>query len=210
MIILIGLLMYYFFMVDEIALIFLNVAIIVGMTIFAFVLNKIRPERDTSIIIQVIFSIVLVMSIVFFTMMIFTEDGDGSDTGKESAPLTITDYRDSNDVIEDVSVYLDKNIFGSRSSYFVFGEKHAIIYDVYKSEYAWILDRIWKEEFIERNLDEEVVDCTMDWDAEKAFRNSVGTYYVRYENTILIFNDDEDVYLSEEQIDIILEKLELR
>ncbi len=209
-VLLIVLLMYYFYIMDQVALIILNTLIIIGTIGFAFVINKIRPERDTNIAIQMVFAIVLMLSIVFFTMIIFMEDGDSNESSKESIPLTITDYRECNDVIEDTSIYMDRNFLGSKSSYFVFGEKESIYYDVYKSEYTWILDRIWEEEFTEKKFNVEVVDCTADWDAKKALRNSIGNYFVRYENSILIFSDDEDVYLSEEQIAIIIDKLELR
>lgn len=207
---LIGLLMYYFFIMDQVWLIILNVAVIIGTFGFAYIINKVRPERETSIIIQIVFVIVLMLSIGFFTMIIFMEDGDGSDSGKAEIPLTITDYRECNEAIEDISVYEDKNFLGSRFSYIGAGEKEYIIYDVYKSEYAWILDRIWKEEFEAKKFNAEVVDCTVDWGAEKALRNNNGTYYIRYENAILIFDQDKEVHLSEQQISRIIEKLELK
>ena len=155
MVLLIVLLMYYFFIMDKVGLIILNAAIIIGTFAFAFIINKIRPERDTNIAIQIVFAIVLVLSIVFFTMMIFMEDGHGSDSGKAEVPLTITDYRDSKDVIEDTSIYEDKNILGSKTSHFVFGEKESIYYNIYKSEYAWILDRIWDEEINGKKFNEK-------------------------------------------------------
>ena len=34
-------------------------------------------------------------------------------------PLTITDYRDSKDVIKDTSIYEDSNFLGSRTSYII-------------------------------------------------------------------------------------------
>ena len=207
---LIVLLMYYFYIIDQEALIILNVVIIVGMLGFAFIINKIRPERDTNIVIQVVFTIVLVVCIVFFTVLSLVEDGDTGDSEKAEVPLIITDYRDSNDVVEDTSIYKDGNLLGSKMLYFVFGEKESIYYNIYRSEYAWILDKIWEEEINGKKVNEEVVDCTSDWYAKKALRNNVGTYYVRYENTILIFSDDKGIYLSKEQIDIILDKLELR
>ena len=61
----------------------------------------------------------------------------------------------------------------------------------------------------EKRFNEELVDCTADWGAKKALRDSDSTYYVRYENSILVFSG-EDVNLSEEQIDIILDKLQIR
>ena len=209
-ILLIVLLMYYFFMIDQVALLILNAAILVGTIGFVFVINKVRPERDTNIVIQVAFSIVLMMSIVFFTMMIFMENGDDSKLNKESIPLLITDYRECDDVIEDTAIYVDRNFLGTKETYYIFGKKESIYYNVYKSEYTWILDRIWEEEFTEKKFNVEVVDCTADWGAKKAFRNNNGNYFVRYENSILIFSDDENVSLSEEQTDIIIDKLELR
>lgn len=209
-VLLIALLMYYFYIMEQTALIILNAVIIVGTMGFAFVMNKIRPERDTNIAIQVIFAFVLIVSIVFFTMMIFMEEGDGSDSEKKEVPLTITDYRECDDVVEETSIYGDRNLLGSVSRYFVYGKENAISYRIYKSEYAWILDKIWEEEVNGKKYNEGAVECTADWRAQKALRNNIGTYYVRYENSILVFGDEEDVYLSEEQIDIILDKLELR
>ena len=204
------LLMYYFYTIDQVALIILNVVIIVGTMGFAFAINKVRPERDTSIAIQVVFAVVLMLSIVIATIMIFTGNGDSSDAEKQEVPLTITDYRECDDVVEETSVYAEQNLLGSVASYFVYGKENAISYRIYKSEYVWILDRIWEEVVNGKKYNEKVVECTNDWGAQKAFRNNLGTYYIRYENSILVFGDGEDIYLSEEQIGIILDKLELR
>ena len=69
---------------------------------------------------------------------------------------------------------------------------------------------MWEDIVNGKKFNEDAVDCTEDWNAKKAIRNKIGTYYVRYDNVILEFCDYEDVYLSEEQIDIILSKLEIR
>ena len=101
-------------------------------------------------------------------------------------------------------------MFGSKLNYFVHGKEESISYRIYKSEYAWILDKIWEEVVNGKRYNEEVVECTNDWGAQKALRNNLGTYYVRYEKTILVFGDGEEIYLSEEQIGIILDELKLR
>ena len=49
-------------------------------------------------------------------------------------------------------------------------------------------------------MNEEVNDCTVEWNAKEAFRNKVGTYYVRYENAILVFSEEEAITLTEEHI----------
>lgn len=207
---LIILLMYNFYIMDQVALIILNVVIIVGTLAFAFIMNKIRPERDTNIAIQIVFSMLLILSIIFFTMMIFVENGERNDSGKKEVPLIITDYRECDDVIDDTSVYSEGNLLGSVSRYFVYGKVNSISYRIYRSEYTWILDKIWEETVNGKKYNEEAVECTADWDAQKALRNKIGTYYIRYEDSILVFSDYEDLYLLEEQIDIILEKLDLR
>ena len=70
----------------------------------------------------------------------------------------------------------------------------------------WILDKIWEEELAET----ELVDCTSDWGAQMALCNNEGSYYIRYEDSILIFNDYDKNHLSQKQIEIILDKLEIR
>ena len=96
------------------------------------------------------------------------------------------------------------------NKYFVFGKKESIHYYVYASVYSGILDKVWEDIVSGKKFNEDVVDCTDDWNANKAVRNKIGTYYVRYDNVILEFSDDEEVYLSEEQIEIILDKLDIR
>ena len=135
------------------------------------------------------------------------EDGKNRDSENKEVPLTITDYRECSDVLDNTSIYLDKNLFGSTSTYIMYGEKDSVYYKIYKSKYTGILDKIWKEELGEKKSE---IECTNDWGAKKALRTQIGTYYVRYEDSILIFNDMEDIYLTQEQIDIILEKLDLR
>ena len=113
-------------------------------------------------------------------------------------------------MIRDVSYYHEENVFGESDKYFVYGEKESIHYYVYKSSYSTILDKVWDDIINGKKYNEGAVDCTTDWNAKKALRNKLGTYYVRFDNAILEFCDYEDTYLTEEQIDIILDKLELR
>lgn len=207
---LILLLMYYFYIIEHVALFILNVVIIVGTMGFAFVINKVRPERDMSIAIQVVFAVVLSLFVVFSTMMIFMENKDSNNSEKKEVPLIITDYRDGDDAVEETDVYVEQNLFGCKLNYFVYGKEESVFYRIYKSEYVWILDKIWEEVVNGKRYNEEVVECTNDWGAQKALRNNIGTYYVRYGKAILVFGDGEDIYLSEEQIGIILDKLELR
>lgn len=208
--ILVLLLMYYFFAMERIELIVIN-AIIAGGTLgFGVLLNKIRPERDTNVILQIGFTVVVFFTLIMFMVSSISSDGTDGELKQDNLPVQITDYRESQDEIRDINNYHEGNVLGSADKYFVYGEKESIYYYVYKSSYSVILDKVWEDIISGKKYNESAVDCTEDWNAKKAIRNKLGTYYVRYDNAILEFSDDEDVYLSEEQIDIILDKLELR
>ena len=208
--ILILLLMYYFVAMDRIELIVFNAIIVGGTFGFAILLNKIRPEHDTNVIIQIGFTVVLFFTIITSAIISISNGGIDMEEKKANLPVRISDYRESNDDIRDISYYHESNIFGNVEKYFVYGNNESIHYYVYESEYSGILDKVWDDIIHGRRYNEDTVDCTEDWEAKKALRNKLGIYYVRLENAILEFSDYEDVYLSEEQIDIILKKLELR
>ena len=101
------------------------------------------------------------------------------------------------------------DILGTYSSYHIFSKADYVYYTIYESKYAWILDKIWEEELSAR-FNQDIGDYTDDWDAEKAFRNGIGTYYVRYEDAILVLREEVDVSLTPEQMAVICEKLELK
>lgn len=207
---LILLLMYYFFIMDRFEMIVINIIIIGISLVFSLVINKVRPERDTNVMMQAGYSIVLVVMLIMFGVVIIADEGENVALKQEKLPLLITDYRECTEEIDDIDYYHERNFLGSMDVYYIFGEDNSIYYLIYKSEYAKILDKIWEKEFAGKTFNEGAVECTADWNAEKAMRNGIGTYYVRYEDVILVFSDDEDVYLTTEQIDIIRDKLDLR
>lgn len=208
--ILILLLMYYFFAMDRIELIVVN-AIIVGSTFgLAILLNKLRPEHDTSIIIQIGFTVVLFFTIITSAIISISGGVTDLEMQKENLPLQIRDYRETQAEVIDISYYHEGNVFGESDKYFVYGANESIHYYVYRSAHSGVLDRVWEDIIGGKKYNEDMVDCTKEWNALKALRNKLGTYYVRYDDAILEFRDYEDLYLSEEQIDIILKNLELR
>lgn len=188
------------------------VIVFVATLLFSILLAKFRPDASTSVAIQVIFTVVFFFIIIISSFTILSGNKVGmlsNQAALEKVPLKISDYRKFQDVIEDVSVYHEKNMLGSSEKYFVFGEKESIHYEIYRTEYDWILDHIWKDE-VEKKRNENIIDCTKEWDADIAFRNKIGEYYVRYDDALLIFSEDEDIVLDSEQISIIRDKLELR
>lgn len=207
---LILLLMYYFFVMDKMELIIINV-IVIGITIgFTVFINKARPEGSTNVMIQIGFSFVLILAFIMFTFITIFDDGENVSLKQENLPLLISDYRECTDKIDDIDYYHDRNFLGSMDVYYIFGEENSIYYHIYESENIKILNKIWEEELNGKKINEDAVDCTTDWEAQQAIRNKLGTYYVRYDNKILVFSDDEDVYLSVDQINMIRDKLNLR
>lgn len=208
--ILVLLLMYYFFAMDRVEIIVVN-AIIVGVTVgFGIIMNRIRPERDTYVVVQIGFSIVLIVTIVALMIGVFGNE-TVAELEADDLPVLISDYREETDEgVDLISYYHEENVFGSMDKYNVYYEEEIIHYYVYQSTFAGILDKVWDDILSKKRFNEDAVDCTGDWNAEKAVRNKLGTYYVRYDNAVLEFSDDEEVYLTDEQIDIILDKLGLR
>ena len=206
---LILLLMYYFFAMD-LDLTIIKIIMVVGTLGFAALLNKIRLERDTGVMLGIGFTIMMIFILTISVTGSISDNGAGMELKKENLPVQIADYRESKGKIRDISYYHERNIFGNSDKYYVFGEEESIYYYVYQSSYTTILDRVWEDIINDKKYNVGAVECTKDWSAKKAIRNESGTYYVRYDNAILEFNDDEDIYLSKEQIDTILENLELR
>ena len=208
--ILLALLTYYFIVIKQTELIIIN-AVLVGATLLmAVLINKFRPERETNILIQIGFTMVAFISIFALTFGIIVDTEDGVNEQKDEVPLLISDYRDYPYEEDDIDIYHESNIFGSVDNYFVITEEESIYYTIYRTENSKILDGIWEREFVEKKFNEGASECTSSWGAERAFRNKKGEYYVRYEDSILVFRDYEDVYLTPDQIDIILDKLDLR
>ena len=193
----------YLFMMEGVDGVIVNAVIIIGCIILFVFINKLRPERETTVAIQTVFGVVIIYFVVF---MIFIGTTNNDTSKKDSFPLAITDYRESDDVVEDISYNGKKNFLGSVDEYIIYGKTDYIYYNVYRSKHMWILDKIWEVELAET----ELVDCTSDWGAQMALCNNEGSYYIRYEDSILIFNDYDKNHLSQKQIEIILDKLEIR
>lgn len=204
------LLLYYIAMMQQTGLLIMCIVIIGSTLLMAILVNKFRPERDTNTVIQWLFSVGLFLVLILSCVVIISDSDEKVSMYQDEVPLYISDYRETEDKIDDIDLYHEANCFGSVDNCFVFYEEDSISYTIYRSPNSRILDRIWEEEFGERKYNEGAADCTSDWGAKQAMRNKNGIYFVRYEDSILIFNDEEDVYLTPDQINIICDKLDLR
>ena len=195
-------------MLEDTRLVIYYVFLMVGTFAFVTILAKARPDAETNMIIQVVFTIVYMFLIILIPFMIFTNDREKRNN-IENVPLTISDYKEGLEDTDDISISLNKNILGSKEHYWVYGEEESISYEIYRSKHSWILNRIWEDE-ADKKQNENKTDYTNAWEADIAFRNEIGDYYVRYEDSILIFYEDMENELDSGQISIIRDRLELR
>lgn len=184
-------------------------AVIFGAVILlGYFIAKFRPESDTNQIIQIGFSAVLVVGVMFFSVMMSAVN-DERNVSTDHVPVTCEDLGIEAGELEDVTVDGSGSVFGYASRYWLEYEEDTISYQVYETQHQWILDRIW-EECLDGRYNEDKTACTEAWNADLAYRNNLGTYYVRYEDAIIIFSGGEDIYLTPEQIEIISSSLNIR
>ena len=195
-------------MLEDVTMVVYLVSVFIVTITFSVLLAKFRPDSSTNVMIQVIFVMLFFVVVIVVAFTIFS-DRESNPDNLENVPLKITDYREWNDEIEDMSTYHEKNMLGSMEVYILYGEKESVHYEVYRTEHDWILDRIWNKE-LEYKYNEDRTDCAKEWGAEEAFHNTIGEYYVRYDDVLLMFSDYADLVLDANQISIIREKLDLR
>jgi len=184
--------------------------LLVVLLVFVIIMNKVRPDSDTHFIAQAILFMVIFVAVMIYGVVL------GSLTDEDhkltEAPLIKVDYSASEEEMEGILLYEDSNVFGSRESYIVQysgSGSNDLFYDIFTCEYEWIQNRIWNQ-YLEAKSSHAVEDCRSAWHAEEAFRTESGKYFVRYQNIIFTLNESEGLLLSQEQIDIIREKLDLR
>lgn len=184
-------------------------ALVIGtLLLMGALVAKFRPDAISNQIIQVITSALLLLGTLCFCMLLVFAEPDEEKEVPE-APLTYEHIGVTMPAPELRSQDQLESFFGNWLYYNLdYGEDY-LYYDVYVSEYGWVLDRVWAAE-TDGKVNETRTDCTGDWGAENAFRNGAGDYLVRYEDKILVLCGSEEAPLNREQIDIIREKLDLR
>lgn len=182
--------------------------ILLSSFILMHVIGKFRPDSDTNAIIQVFYGLLIAFFIVGFAgyQIIINEKVEPT---IDDLPLLISDYKYNEAIIEDISIYHQENIFGGYDTYFIWATNDTVSYTVYRSEYTWILDKIWEDE-LKKKVNENITYCSENWEANIAFKNNADEYLVRHDNSILIFREYDDIDLTNEQINIIRDKLNLR
>lgn len=183
--------------------------VIFGATILlGYLIAKFRPGSDTNQLIQTGFAVVLVLGFVLAGFIMIARD-DEHNVSADHVPVTCEDLGIDVGELEDVTVDGSGSVFGYVSRYWLEYEDASVSYQVYETKHQWILNRIWKDSLDTRYNEDKTV-CTEDWNADIAYRNKLGTYYVRYEDAVIIFSGSEDIYLTPEQAELIYASLYVR
>lgn len=169
---------------------------------------KFRPDALNNQIIQIIGSVLIVFGVLVFGMFMVFSESDGEPDGFQP-PLVYADIGAEAREPEIRSLENHESVFGSWLYCNLDYGTDYFFYDIYESEYGWVLDQIWEDE-TDGKANEIRSDCTEDWGADLAFRNGAGNYLVRYGDRILILCPSMEDPLTREQIEIIRDKFKLR
>lgn len=189
---------------------------ILAVAAFSAAIFWFRPSRDINWALQSAGGLVLgfLMIIAIFWAESAENEYVQSQNALAQLPLIQTDYREMDGHPGDADFFRQKSLFGSRVqgiSHWVNDklEENVLSYDVYHSEYAWILDKIWKTETSAKLYRDTTETDPRPWKALEARTNKKGTAVcARYEDALLFFYADTPPDAS--QINIILDKLNLQ
>lgn len=136
---------------------------------------------------------------------------------KEECPLIQEDYMEVEGEFEE-AVYCEVNSGAGaikrydityqnlKSSVYPADKADTISYVIYESENDWVLDRVYN--YLKGNLYGEMQEHTEKWGAQEAVSGENYLYIVKYEDKVVRFGDYAN--LTQDQIDIIREELDLR
>lgn len=174
------------------------------LMVLSVLLSKFRPDAETNIAIQIVFSVVSVIVLIVATLCIVGASQENASS--DAFPLLLEDIAVDAGEVENTFHSGSASVLGTHHHYSLYYEDTTLSYDLYESEHGWLLDKVWDYKLTyARN--EEQTDCTGLWDAYTAYRNNIGEYYIRYADAILIL--DTDIEPTKEQIAAIRSALGL-
>ena len=177
--------------------------------VMGYLIARFRPETNTNAIIQTIIPSVLFVSLLVISLY-QVYDSHADTRSEQQIPLYAEDIGLDFGEMENSTGYVHSSVFGTHTAYSLHYEnRQYMFYVAYKTNEDWILDRIWELE-TDGAANRNRTDCTEAWGAEIGFRNENGDFFLRYPNSILTFTLYDETQLSDVQIAVILDKLELR
>lgn len=190
-----------------------------GLLLLSIMIEIFRPARADNWLIQLAgeSGLLIFFIIVMLAVMFSGDSGERQNAALQEFPLVQTDYRDMEGKVEFTDAGELNGLLGTERYYRIeytlgdaAGEDNQddntdyLSYDIYNTEYPWILNKLWKEEV--KNLSDSKINPD-DWNAVSAYHIGDGYYRILYEDTLLIFS--ADLELDRAQIQIVREKLNL-
>ena len=182
------------------ALIFAGVLILM-----AYLIARFRPDSGTNQMIQIVVSVVMVIAVMAASVVIVFSDDNKPEIPNE-LPLYFEDIGGEAGEIKDTFYDSSENVFGSGIRCRIEYEEEYVFYDVYTSDHAWIINRIWNDR-MEQKYNQEGENVADLFGAVKAIRNGNGDYLVKYDNQVMRLSFAEDTVLTQENIAVILAAL---
>ena len=188
-----------------ISLIILGMA--AALVLMGFLISRFRPDATISAIIQTLGGFaIFIAALTAFT--IAGQSEKRQDLAEVAPSVVYADIWEDPGEPEYVYSKRWESAFGSWNICSLDYGDAELYYEVFRSDYDWVLDEVWRG-ILKGRATREGTDCTELWDAEIAILSTAGYYKVRYDNTILDIRCDRNP-LTEADITAIIEAFGLR
>lgn len=178
-----------------------------ALVLMGFLIARLRPDAAVSAIIQTLGG----FAIVIAALTAFTIVGQSDkqlDQAVVDPPVVYADIWEDPGEPEEIYSKRWESVFGSWTICSLEYEDAELYYEVFRSDYSWVLDGVWQD-IMKGRATKAGTDCTDQWDAEIAILSTAEYYKVRCETTILDIRSDQHP-LTEADITAIIEAFGLR
>lgn len=180
---------------------------VAALVLMGFLIARFRPDAAVSAIIQALGGFaIFIAALTAFTIVGQSEKQQ--DLTVVEPPVVYGDIWEDPGEPKDIYSKRWESFFGSWNICSLDYEDVELYYEVFRSDYDWVLDGVWRD-IMKGRATREGTDCTALWDAEIAILSTADYYKVRYENTILDIRCDRHP-LTEADIAAIIEAFGLR
>lgn len=178
-----------------------------ALVLMGFLISRFRPDSTVSALIQALGgTAIFIAALTAFTIV--GQSQKQQDLAVVEPPVVYADLWDDPGEAESVYSKRWESTFGSWNICHLQYEDGELYYEVFRSDYDWVLDGIWRD-IMKSKATRMGTDCTELWNAEIAILSTADYYKVRYENTILDIHCDRHP-LTEADIAAIIDALDLR
>lgn len=178
-----------------------------ALTLMGFLIARFRPDSTVSAIIQTLGACAIFIAALTAFTIVGQSEKQREMTAAEP-PVVYGDIWEDPGEPEDLYSKRYESVFGSWNTCHLEYADAELYYEVFHSDYDWVLDGVWRD-IMKGRATQMGTDCTELWNAEIAILSTADYYKVRYENTILDIRCDRHP-LTEADIAAIIEAFGLR